>query len=316
MLRTEYCQGQGDNCPRTILDSIRKPFSDGKKTDSKDKKSFQVEVSEIIHFEEDPQNHSQKDACHYSISSSIEINSHSSEILFYKIRTTAPEKFQVVPTFGLILPLSSTTATVKINPGNLLHTISYEKFQVLLMLAPQKLLAQRALLTKLKDRATSDHTLIDNALTTKLNNLWAEFVSEGITVEPHEVRCTMNPVLLKNIDSEHMFGPVGISLEGVPAYPVRGKNFEVTNIYRQESENPRDAKLLGTIEKLEGCVGKMEKNMGRVRLWLGRAAFVAGFVGLFASMSFLSTNERSPGSCHHFEDIPGVKQNVRFEYIM
>jgi hypothetical protein len=309
------------------LDSIPKPNTDQTRLDQIPKEKplptgpLDVEIPDIICFEEDnPQD--DKIPCQYSISSHIEIRNNSSQqILFYKIRTTAPEKFQVLPTFGLILPSSSSQATVKINPGNLLHTISYEKFQVLLMIAPKKLLDQTSLVSKLKDRATtsSECRVIDNVLTNKLNRLWTEFVSAGVPSESHEVKCSMNPSLLRNLSSEQMFGPVGISHEVRSHSPcsVRNRNLELKSLFNRQEEGKCDGKILHQIEKLEGCVGKMERNVVKTNLWMRRAAFVVGFVLLFTSLSFFPTGSQDPArSCQYFEGASTVKQNVQFEYIM
>uniref|UniRef100_A0A1B0DII9 Uncharacterized protein n=1 Tax=Phlebotomus papatasi TaxID=29031 RepID=A0A1B0DII9_PHLPP len=66
-------------------------------------------------------------------SGSVEIINIDLKPITYKVKTTAPDKFRVRPSSGVLAPGSSTTVNVVLVPGCQLTTLSREKFLVMCM---------------------------------------------------------------------------------------------------------------------------------------------------------------------------------------
>lgn len=103
----------------------------------------------------------------------VEIINISKEPITYKIKTTAPEKFRVRPSTGVLSPEGYVTINVVLQHGQQVMALNREKFLVMCMAFKQ-------------DLSTSSQELTD---------LWKNVSASSASVEQHRLKCSMPAVL-------------------------------------------------------------------------------------------------------------------------
>uniref|UniRef100_A0A1B0CKR3 Putative phosphatidylinositol transfer protein pdr16 n=1 Tax=Lutzomyia longipalpis TaxID=7200 RepID=A0A1B0CKR3_LUTLO len=100
-------------------------------------------------------------------SGSVEIINIDLKPITYKVKTTAPDKFRVRPSSGVLAPGSTTTVNVVLVPGCQLTTLSREKFLVMCMALGA-------------DKQTNSQDIAE---------LWKNTPSHSHLVEQHKLKC-------------------------------------------------------------------------------------------------------------------------------
>ncbi|XP_055529047.1 motile sperm domain-containing protein 2-like [Wyeomyia smithii] len=98
----------------------------------------------------------------------VEITNIEAKPVTYKIKTTAPEKFRVRPSSGMLIPGETATISVVLQQGQQINTISREKFLVMCM-------------------ALNNET----SKTQDLAELWKNTPVSSASVEQHRLRCAL-----------------------------------------------------------------------------------------------------------------------------
>ncbi|XP_058054083.1 motile sperm domain-containing protein 2-like [Anopheles bellator] len=117
---------------------------------------------------------------------SVEITNVDSRAVSYKVKTTAPEKFRVRPSTGVLLPSASVTINVALQHGHQVSAINREKFLVMCM-------------------------GISNELSNnppELAELWKNTSAKSASVEQHRLKCAL-PVNYDESGLEAMFASTG-----------------------------------------------------------------------------------------------------------
>nr|XP_029730585.1 motile sperm domain-containing protein 2-like [Aedes albopictus]XP_029730586.1 motile sperm domain-containing protein 2-like [Aedes albopictus] len=99
----------------------------------------------------------------------VEIINIHKEPITYKIKTTAPEKFRVRPSTGVLSPSATVTINVVLQHGHQVITLNREKFLVMCMAFTN-------------DLSTSSQDLAD---------LWKNTPASSASVEQHRLKCFM-----------------------------------------------------------------------------------------------------------------------------
>lgn len=105
----------------------------------------------------------------------VEIVNIQLEPVTYKIKTTAPEKFRVRPSTGVLSPKASVTINVVLQQGQQAITLNREKFLVMCMAFGS-------------DMSSSTHDLAE---------LWKNTSPNSASVEQHRLKCSL-PVNLND----------------------------------------------------------------------------------------------------------------------
>ncbi|KFB50757.1 AGAP005556-PA-like protein [Anopheles sinensis] len=113
----------------------------------------------------------------------VEITNVDSKAVSYKIKTTAPEKFRVRPSTGVLLPSASVTINVMLQQGQQINTINREKFLVMCIAVSN-------------DISTNPQELAE---------LWKTISAKSGMVEQHRLKCAL-PVNFDESGLESMFG--------------------------------------------------------------------------------------------------------------
>ncbi|XP_058458227.1 motile sperm domain-containing protein 2-like [Malaya genurostris] len=119
----------------------------------------------------------------------VEIINIDTKAVTYKIKTTAPEKFRVRPSTGVLSPGGSVTINVVLQQGQQVTTLGREKFLVMCMALGN-------------DLSTNTHDLAE---------LWKNTAANSASVEQHRLKCS----LPTNLDD-------GSMRNGMPAYGGAG----------------------------------------------------------------------------------------------
>lgn len=119
----------------------------------------------------------------------VEIINIHKEPVTYKIKTTAPEKFRVRPSTGVLSPGANVTINVVLQHGHQVMALNREKFLVMCMAFTH-------------DLSTSSQDLAD---------LWKNTPPSSASVEQHRLKCTMPA----NLDD-------GSLRNGMPLHPGAG----------------------------------------------------------------------------------------------
>ncbi|XP_058829767.1 motile sperm domain-containing protein 2-like isoform X2 [Topomyia yanbarensis] len=99
----------------------------------------------------------------------VEIANIDTKAVTYKIKTTAPEKFRVRPSTGVLSPGGSVTINVVLQQGQQINTLSREKFLVMCMGLSGEL-------------STNTHDLAE---------LWKNTSANSASVEQHRLKCSL-----------------------------------------------------------------------------------------------------------------------------
>lgn len=117
----------------------------------------------------------------------VEIINIDTKPVTYKIKTTAPDKFRVRPSTGVLAPSASATVNVVLQQGQTINTLSREKFLVMCM-------------TLGKEMSTNSHDVAE---------LWKNTAAGSGQIEQHRLKCSIPA----NLDLD-----VGFSKGGMPLY--------------------------------------------------------------------------------------------------
>jgi len=99
----------------------------------------------------------------------VKIQNIDSKALTYKIKTTAPEKFRVRPSSGVLAKGETVAITVVFNHGHPAYTLSRDKFLVMCMSLP----------------AGTEHDSLH------LAEMWKNTSTASTSVEQHRLRCVL-----------------------------------------------------------------------------------------------------------------------------
>lgn len=228
----------------------------------------------------------------------------SSQTLLFKIRTTAPEKFQVIPTYGLVSPSRELKAVIRVSPMIPLRSVAYEKFQVLVMIAPPELFSQKEVAAKLDTASPSEK---GTSMSQNISKLWHKFSCPGSAVEKHCVNVELD------LDTESMgserssmcdytenLSPVpppnnpplqaqlfpdqcdamphkrdGESeLEAQAKALLTCRRHDICEI-RPYTVNPNNKSLLRKVEEIERSVSKLEESSCHIMAWTRRTIIIS-----------------------------------------
>lgn len=117
----------------------------------------------------------------------VEIINIDTKPVTYKIKTTAPDKFRVRPSTGVLAPSASATVNVVLQQGQTINTLSREKFLVMCMALG-------------KEMSTNSHDVAE---------LWKNTAAGSGQIEQHRLKCSIPA----NLDLD-----VGFSKGGMPLY--------------------------------------------------------------------------------------------------
>lgn len=122
----------------------------------------------------------------------VEITNIDTKPVTYKIKTTAPDKFRVRPSTGVLAPSASATVNVVLQQGQTITTLSREKFLVMCMGLG-------------KEMSTNSHDVAE---------LWKNTTAASGLIEQHRLKCSIPANLdLDSSFSKPMYG-VGVGPGG------------------------------------------------------------------------------------------------------
>lgn len=121
----------------------------------------------------------------------VEIINIDTKPVTYKIKTTAPDKFRVRPSTGVLAPSASATVNVVLQQGQTINTLSREKFLVMCMGLG-------------KEMSTNSHDVAE---------LWKNTAANSGHIEQHRLKCAIPA----NLDLD-----LGFSKGGMPLYGSAG----------------------------------------------------------------------------------------------
>jgi hypothetical protein len=124
----------------------------------------------------------------------------SNEAVLFKIKTTAPEKFHVRPTLGLVEASATGNVSISVNPGSNLRSVSHERFQVQVIIAPKDLLDG---LNGNSQQGSDGNSEFHG----DLSRVWKKIASKEARIENHRIGCTLDSSI-----SEAMISPSGANL--------------------------------------------------------------------------------------------------------
>uniref|UniRef100_A0AAG5D9E4 MSP domain-containing protein n=1 Tax=Anopheles atroparvus TaxID=41427 RepID=A0AAG5D9E4_ANOAO len=116
----------------------------------------------------------------------VEITNVDSKAVSYKIKTTAPEKFRVRPSTGVLPPSASVTINVVLQQGQQINTINREKFLVMCIGVAN-------------DISSNPQELAE---------LWKTISAKSGSVEQHRLKCAL-PVNFDESGMDSVFGSSG-----------------------------------------------------------------------------------------------------------
>uniref|UniRef100_A0A1Q3G2D9 Putative conserved plasma membrane protein n=1 Tax=Culex tarsalis TaxID=7177 RepID=A0A1Q3G2D9_CULTA len=118
----------------------------------------------------------------------VEIINIDTKPVTYKIKTTAPDKFRVRPSTGVLAPSASATVNVVLQQGQTINTLSKEKFLVMCMGLG-------------KEMSTNSHDVAE---------LWKNTLPNSGQIEQHRLKCSIPA----NLDLDLGFSKGGMSMYG------------------------------------------------------------------------------------------------------
>lgn len=124
----------------------------------------------------------------------VEIHNNDQKTITYKIKTTAPDKFRVRPSSGVLVPGEGITINVVLQQGLQINTISREKFLVMCM--------------PLGNDASKTHDLAE---------LWKNTPVSSASVEQHRLKCAL-PANLDDSSMRNGMPPYGNGAGGGDMY--------------------------------------------------------------------------------------------------
>ncbi|XP_035785491.1 motile sperm domain-containing protein 2-like [Anopheles albimanus] len=116
----------------------------------------------------------------------VEITNVDSKPVTYKVKTTAPEKFRVRPSTGVLLPSGTVTINVVLQHGQQVNIINREKFLVMCM-------------GLTSDMSSNPQDLVE---------LWKNTSTRSANLEQHRLKCAL-PVNFDESGLEPMFAGAG-----------------------------------------------------------------------------------------------------------
>ncbi|XP_053672555.1 motile sperm domain-containing protein 2-like [Anopheles nili] len=131
---------------------------------------------------------------------SVEITNVDSKDVSYKVKTTAPDKFRVRPSTGVLQPSASVTINVILQHGNTIQTLNREKFLVMCI--------------------GLTHEISNNPQ--ELVELWKTISAKSASVEQHRLKCAL-PVMFDESGLESVFG--ASSNAGSDQYSAMGASY-------------------------------------------------------------------------------------------
>lgn len=148
----------------------------------------------------------------------VEITNLQSEPVTYKIKTTAPEKFRVRPSTGVLPPGASVTINVVLQQGQQVITLNREKFLVMCMAFGS-------------DMSSSSHDLAE---------LWKNTSANSASVEQHRLKCLLPANLddnsLRNGMPPYGGGAGGDTFGAGAGYAVGGADKQLMHLQQVVSQ--------------------------------------------------------------------------------
>uniref|UniRef100_A0A182NM52 MSP domain-containing protein n=1 Tax=Anopheles dirus TaxID=7168 RepID=A0A182NM52_9DIPT len=171
---------------------------------------------------------------------SVEITNVDTKEVSFKVKTTAPEKFRVRPSTGVLQPSATVTINVMLQHGQQIHTINREKFLVMCI------------------GLTSD--ISNNSQ--DLADLWKNINAKSAAVEQHRLKCAL-PVNFDESGLDSMFGAGGNVAAGHEQYGVMSGSYTGTGGMMGMSADKQMAVLQQTIAHLNDTTHRLEVQTKR-----------------------------------------------------
>lgn len=181
----------------------------------------------------------------------VEIINIDTKPVTYKIKTTAPDKFRVRPSTGVLAPSASATVNVILQQGQTINTLSREKFLVMCMGLG-------------KEMSTNSHDVAE---------LWKNTSANSGQIEQHRLKCSI-PV---NLDLD-----LGYSKGGMPLYgsagggPVGDMNISGAGGFGAMGGDKQFQHFQQTISQLSDANHRLESQLKfqQTLQWITLALFV------------------------------------------
>ncbi|CAG7822047.1 unnamed protein product [Allacma fusca] len=188
----------------------------------------------------------------------------SNEAVLFKIKTTAPEKFHVRPTLGLLEASATGNVSISVNLGSNLRSIGHERFQVQVVIAPKDLL----------DGLNGNGQGVDGSseFHGDLSRVWKKIASKETRIENHRIGCTLDSSI-----SEAMISPSGANL-----------------VTMNEDEMRKGLKQIET-RIVDSIQNEMVKKFTRIERLV---YFALGLLVLLLASNFWSSSSNSEQYCH------------------
>uniref|UniRef100_A0A182QBL4 MSP domain-containing protein n=1 Tax=Anopheles farauti TaxID=69004 RepID=A0A182QBL4_9DIPT len=170
---------------------------------------------------------------------SVEITNVDTREVSFKVKTTAPEKFRVRPSTGVLQPSATVTINVMLQHGQQIQTINREKFLVMCIGLPS-------------DSSTNTQDLAD---------LWKNINSRSATVEQHRLKCAL-PVNFDESGLESMFSSGGNVAAGPDQYGVMSGSYAGSNMIGMSADKQM-AILQQNISHLNDTTHRLEGQVKR-----------------------------------------------------
>uniref|UniRef100_A0A182KBJ3 MSP domain-containing protein n=1 Tax=Anopheles christyi TaxID=43041 RepID=A0A182KBJ3_9DIPT len=172
----------------------------------------------------------------------VEITNVDTKDVSYKVKTTAPEKFRVRPSTGILPPSASVTINVMLQHGQQIHTINREKFLVMCI--------------GLTNEISSSPQ--------ELTELWKNISAKSASVEQHRLKCAL-PVNFDESGLESMFGggtTAGNMTAGPDQYGLMGGSYAGGSMMSMGADKQMSV-LQQTISHLNDTTHRLEVQVKR-----------------------------------------------------
>lgn len=163
------------------------------------------------------------------LSGNVEIVNIDSKPITYKIKTTAPDKFRVRPSTGVLSPHAKVTVNVTLQQSQHINSLNREKFLVMCMSLSH-------------DMSTNSHDLAE---------LWRNISATDASVEQHRLRCA----LPSNIDETSL--PNSIHTYGNAA----GDSFGTGGAFSLGESDKQMSRFQQVVSQLNDTTHRMEATI-------------------------------------------------------
>ncbi|EAA11055.4 motile sperm domain-containing protein 2-like [Anopheles arabiensis] len=201
--------------------------------------TFQPESSEGEMLRIKPQNTITFSRLGNDLVGTVEITNVDTKDVSYKVKTTAPEKFRVRPSTGVLPPSASVNINVMLQQGQQMHTINREKFLVMCI--------------GLTDEISTNPQ--------DLTELWKKISAKSSSVEQHRLKCAL-PANCDESGLESMFGGAGNVIAGPDQYGVMSGSFGGSSMMGMGADKQMSL-LQQTISHLNETTHRLEVQVKR-----------------------------------------------------